>query len=772
MDSKKKGKKKKKVGKPSQSSTTSTAVKSITPTADSFDPSKFISDKSKTYGEMWSIVSSDDRTKHMFVVKMLFCGPFLFNQSNSLSDQAKQKAVAMELLPAEGVWSMLLERPKFTTIKNIMILLDRMLVAMGEEVGFFQFLVDPEPYGLTEDQTNSGLLQYLKNRESSPDVIQLLDKEDTSLQAHMTIIKLQISDYILSLDLLHPELRVEEFFAERNEKEQQVAMVRERGNNNMKADKVKAAIADYTRAIRVCPYCSDLYYQRASCFKKSKERWLMVIESYRAIVTDPTNPRVYLLHADAWLEMGKEYRYAKEALATGQRMCKEGREELAKRYEQIEKLQKEHEEENERNWNEMKARKGLEEDKLVMEDPYKRKEALLQEELRMYSKKRPSMMEEKMAASDKNKGSIPYRSHKITLPDLGPIEFEQLDLPQLPSNVTLEKLLELANQTECHYLDVNQYLVYPSDEDSDDSIVSWGSGEDLPHYRQAAASGDGAATSEGSDFEELSCPSLVSDYEDEDITENGVTDKPANEVASHDQDVPPEDDTTSLDDVINNGVTKPDDVTSDNHGEASKNDDDVTKDVATTSDEVTTTNDDNVTTTNDDVTTKSNNVPSVDIALDSEASHELLTASSEAIDKAGSHDGTTPLDDLINTPESPDMMTSLLESVDPEATPPDSPDSDDTSLDLIKLVEPDPASLLPVIPPPVSHDQVTTPLHDQVTAPSLDAVTTLTESHDAVTSPITLHDTPSDDLDKMSSSHSGDGSSVASGDEVADLDLD
>jgi len=71
----------------------------------------------------------------------------------------------------------------------------------------------------------------------------------------------------------------------------------------------------------------------------------MVIDSYRAIVTDPTNPRVYLLHADAWLDMGKEYNYAKEAIATGQRVCKEGKEELAERYEQIEKLQKEHEEE-------------------------------------------------------------------------------------------------------------------------------------------------------------------------------------------------------------------------------------------------------------------------------------------------------------------------------------------------------------------------------------------------------------------------------------------
>jgi len=388
----------------------------------------------------------------------------------------------------------------------------------------------------------------------------------------------------------------------------------------------------------------------------------------------------------------------------------------------------------------MKVRKGLEEDKLVMEDPYKRKEALLQEELRMYSKKRPSMMEEKMASSDKNKGSIPYRSHKITLPDLGPIEFEQLDLPQLPSNVTLEKLLELANQTECHYLDVNQYLVYPSDEDSDDSIVSWGSGEDLPHYRQAAASVGGAGISEGSDFEELSCPSLVSDYEDDDVIENGVTDKPADKVTSPDQDddqVATSVDDTLLDDV--NDITKHD-ITD---GEVNVKDDDVTNDVTSHV----------ITTTNDDITT-SNNVSSVDVTPDNQISHELLTAPSEAI-------VTASLDDLVTSPESPDLMTSLLESVDPEATPPDSPDSDDMSLDLIKLVEPDPASLLPVIPPPVSHDQVTTP--------SLD-VTASTESHDAVTPSLTSHDAPSDELDKMSSSHGSDGSSVVSGDEVADLD--
>ena len=121
------------------------------------------------------------------------------------------------------------------------------------------------------------------------------------------------------------------------------------------------------------------------------------------------------------------------------------------------------------------------------------------------------MMCEEKLLPDKNKTSIPYRSHKITLPDLGPIEFEQLDLPQLPSNVTLEKLLELANQTKCSYLDINQYLIYPSDEDSEDSVRSWTTDE-MPHYWQQA--GGASKSSDDSEFEELSCPSLISDDDD------------------------------------------------------------------------------------------------------------------------------------------------------------------------------------------------------------------------------------------------------------------
>ena len=63
-----------------------------------------------------------------------------------------------------------------------------------------------------------------------------------------------------------------------------------------------------------------------------------------------------------------------------------------------------------------------------MEDPLKRKEALLQEELRHYSSKKKMFSEDKSLLSGKKKASVSYRSHNITLPDLEPIEFEQLDL--------------------------------------------------------------------------------------------------------------------------------------------------------------------------------------------------------------------------------------------------------------------------------------------------------------------------------------------------------
>ena len=71
----------------------------------------------------------------------------------------------------------------------------------------------------------------------------------------------------------------------------------------------------------------------------------MVVDSYRAVITEPSNPRVYLMLADAWCEMGQEYDHAKEALATGRRLCKEGVEQLTNRYDELDKLQREHEEE-------------------------------------------------------------------------------------------------------------------------------------------------------------------------------------------------------------------------------------------------------------------------------------------------------------------------------------------------------------------------------------------------------------------------------------------
>ena len=365
-----------------------------------------------------------------------------------------------------------------------------------------------------------------------------------------------------------------------------------------------------------------------------------------------------------------------------------------------------------------------------MEDPLKRKEALLQEELRHYSSKKRMLLEEKFP-SDKNKTSIPYRSHKITLPDLGPIEFEQLDLPQLPSNVTLEKLLELANHTSCSYLDINQYLIYPSDEDSDDSIRSWTT-DDTPHYRKQAGGAGASKSSEDSEFEELSCPSLVSDDDDDDDDDDVIGE-------SHDQDGEATGNhmDTPTDKPPEGDVTNPPEAS---HDPETSHDADI-----------------------------SDAVPS--LSLDNKPqrpcdplleSHDLNTESNgasydqfpdEAIEKAVS----------LESPDLPPFDLDMpLGSPDLEPTPPGSPDDIEVTLTM-----PDPAEMLPVIPPPVSHDLVSTPpdpitislgshdtteqstspdllaaLHDNVITPleSCDPVTTPLESHDTETTPSEPHD--------------------------------
>lgn len=387
-----------------------------------------------------------------------------------------------------------------------------------------------------------------------------------------------------------------------------------------------------------------------------------------------------------------------------------------------------------------------------MEDPLKRKEALLQEELRHYSSKKRMLMEEKFT-SDKNKTSIPYRSHKITLPDLGPIEFEQLDLPQLPSNVTLEKLLELANQTTCSYLDINQYLIYPSDEDSDDSVRSWTTDE-TPHYRQQA--GGASKSSDDSEFEELSCPSLVSD-DDDVISESRDQD----DVTGDHMDTPTDKSPDTTDDV-----TKPPE---------GSHDPDISDVIPSLS--------------LDDKPRRS-----CDPSLES---HELNT---EPTGASHDHFPDKPMEKAVSL-ESPDFppfeLDMPLGSPDLEPLPPGSHDD----IEVTKTM-PDPAALLPVIPPPVSHDLVTTPpdpitislgshdtteqsaspdllaaLHDNVITPleSHDAVTTPLESHDAVTTPLesdsavaTPTDTP---LDNEAATPPSSPSSTAVN-EVTDLDLD
>ena len=381
-----------------------------------------------------------------------------------------------------------------------------------------------------------------------------------------------------------------------------------------------------------------------------------------------------------------------------------------------------------------------------MADPLRRKEALLQEELRHYSSKRKMLSEEK-SPFDKNKASIPYRSHKITLPDLGPIEFEQLDLPQLPSNVTLEKLLELANQTDCSYLDINQYLIYPSDEDSDESIRSWVADE-TPHYRQQATRA--GRSSDDSEFEELSCPSLVSDDDNDD----DVIDE------SHDQnDVNRSQDQDNVNKVHDKNVVINESHCQNNDVGKSHDKNVVTADQPSETD-VTTNN----TTISSETSHDTNEV------IPSHNDGDVNPVSADCMLDGGSHDLfpdelTKKRTISLDSPDLPPFDLEMIPTDSPEPIPLGSHEHVEVTQTM-----PDPAAMLPVIPPPVSHDLVTTPpepitlsfgSHDPAedllaalhNDESHDVVIASSESCDAVASPLESHNDAPASHDASTESH-------------------
>ena len=397
---------------------------------------------------------------------------------------------------------------------------------------------------------------------------------------------------------------------------------------------------------------------------------------------------------------------------------------------------------------------------MAMEDPLKRKEALLQEELRHYSSKKKMLSEEK---SDRNKTSIPYRSHKITLPDLGPIEFEQLDLPQLPTNVTLEKLLELANQTSCSYLDINQYLIYPSDEDSDESVRSWTTDE-TPHYRQQA--GGGGKSSDESEFEELSCPSLVSDDDDDVIEESCDQDDVINELHNQDQDNVVNE---SHDQDVINGSHDQDDVSGshDQDDVSGSHDQDgkITADQMEMFSEEPSKSDTGVS----DVTKVSHDADDVVPSLPSLQS--LDTKSNGVSHDLFPDEETKKRTVSLESSDLPPFDLEMISSESPDLEPLGSPDDVEVTVTM-----PDPAAMLPVIPPPVSHDLVTTPpdpitlsfvSHDPEQSASPDLLAALhDESHDTVTTPLESHDIAIESHDTVDTSLKSHESAIESHDTV------
>jgi tetratricopeptide (TPR) repeat protein len=83
-----------------------------------------------------------------------------------------------------------------------------------------------------------------------------------------------------------------------------VLPIKERGNANFKEGRYRAAIGDFTRAIRISPYSAVLYYHRALCYDRSGDTWNACVDSYRALVLRPDWEKPYYRCSELWMLLG------------------------------------------------------------------------------------------------------------------------------------------------------------------------------------------------------------------------------------------------------------------------------------------------------------------------------------------------------------------------------------------------------------------------------------------------------------------------------------
>jgi hypothetical protein len=162
-------------------------------------------------------------------------------------------------------------------------------------------------------ETNQSFRDYLLKGESAvlkdTTMVAKLLKLHSKMMAEYTTSEVEVTYKVLrlqvmSLGVVGVSSPAYLFLDGLQEKEQLVLPIKERGNSNFKDGRYRAAIGDYTRAIRISPFSAVLYSNRSLCYLKNGDTWNACVDSFRALVLRPDWEKPYHRCSEAWLALG------------------------------------------------------------------------------------------------------------------------------------------------------------------------------------------------------------------------------------------------------------------------------------------------------------------------------------------------------------------------------------------------------------------------------------------------------------------------------------
>jgi tetratricopeptide (TPR) repeat protein len=270
--------------------------------------------QAEPYAEIWAAQTSRSKMQNLLVIRCTMLGPFLFG-TQTYCPAALKEAISGALLPENGLWPVFYKFGDQKKLESFTMVVEYALRALESDPFFIPFTLTD--YGMNKVEAEAsciGYFQYLCNdlKESIP---------LPELRTYVRVVRMQLKYIIVTMRSEGCRYVVEGFMKKQQEHEDITETIKERGNKNTRDCKYRAAIADYTRAIKLSPYSETLYCNRAMCYLKCQDFWLACIDSQRAYVLKPDYDKAYYRCAEAWLRMG-EIRYAAIISQMAAKICR------------------------------------------------------------------------------------------------------------------------------------------------------------------------------------------------------------------------------------------------------------------------------------------------------------------------------------------------------------------------------------------------------------------------------------------------------------------